>query len=168
MYVKINLLYRQFSSQKVSNGIVFRQIVVPRKCRMLVMRLAHESLMSGHLGENRSQSFNRVHWPGEQADIRRFCLSCDICQRTIPKGRVPAVPLGQMPIISEPFQRIVEDLVGPLHPITDMRNRYINILTIMDYSARYPEAIALPGIEMERVAEALVMFSVDQEFPGKC
>ena len=26
----------------------------------------------------------------------------------------------------------------------------------MDYSTRYPEALALPGIEMERVAEALV------------
>ena len=50
MYVKKNLLYRQFSSPKVSNGKVFRQLVVPRKFRTLVMRLAHESLMSGHLG----------------------------------------------------------------------------------------------------------------------
>ncbi len=34
------------------------------------------------------------------------------------------------------------------------------ILTLVDYATRYPEAIALPSIETERVAEALVdMFS---------
>ena len=121
--MKKNLYYRQFSSPKVSNGIVFRQLVVPRKFRTLVMRLAHESLMSGHLGVKKAvdRVLTEFHWPGVQADIRRFCRSCDICQRTIPKGRVPAVPLGQMPIISEPFRRIVEDLVGPLHPTTDTR-----------------------------------------------
>ena len=59
-----------------------------------------------------------------------------------------------MPIISEPFRRIAVDLVGPLHPITDRGNNYI--LTIVDYATRYPEAVALPGIETERVAEALV------------
>ena len=108
------------------------------------MRLAHESLMSGHLGVKKTvdRVLTEFHWPGVQADIRRFCRSCDICQRTIPKGRVPAVPLGQMPIISEPFQRIAVDLVGPLHPITDRGNRYI--LTIIDYATRYPEANALP------------------------
>ena len=39
-----------------------------------------------------------------------------------------------------------------------MRNRYI--LTMIDYAMRYPEAVALPSIETERVAEALdEMFS---------
>uniref|UniRef100_A0A8W8J3E4 Uncharacterized protein n=1 Tax=Magallana gigas TaxID=29159 RepID=A0A8W8J3E4_MAGGI len=38
--------------------------------------------------------------------------------------------------------------------VTDKGNRYI--LTLVDYATRYPEAIPLPGIETERVAEALV------------
>lgn len=46
------------------------------------------------------------------------------------------------------------DLVGPLHPITDRGNRYI--LTLVDYATRYPEAVTLPSIETERVAEALM------------
>lgn len=46
------------------------------------------------------------------------------------------------------------DLVGPLQPPTDRGNRYI--LTVVDYATRYPEAVALRGIETERVAEALV------------
>jgi hypothetical protein len=34
--------------------------------------------------------------------------------------------------------------VGPLVPITDKGNRYI--LTLVDYTTRYPEAVALPSI----------------------
>jgi hypothetical protein len=72
-----------------------------------------------------------------------------------------------MAIISEPFQRIAVDLVGPLQPITVKGNRYI--LTIIDYATRYPEAVALLGIESERVAEALVdIFSVGSESLGIC
>lgn len=77
-----------------------------------------------------------------------------MCQRTIPKGKVAAVPLGQMPLISEAFQRVAVDIIGPLQPVTDKGNRYI--LTLVDYATCYPEAISLPGIETERVTEALV------------
>ena len=59
-----------------------------------------------------------------------------------------------MPLIDEPFKRVAVDLIGPLHPVTDRGNRYI--LTLVDHATRYPEAIALKGIETERVAEALV------------
>jgi len=48
------------------------------------------------------------------AEVIRFCRSCNICQRTIAKGRVPNVLLGKMPIIDTPFDRIAVDLVGPI------------------------------------------------------
>ena len=57
-------------------------------------------------------------------------------------------------MIEIPFQHIAVDLVGPIDPPTDRKNRYI--LTIVDYATRYPEAVPLAGIETERVAEALV------------
>lgn len=53
-----------------------------------------------------------------------------------------------------PFQRIAIDLIGPISPVSERGNRYI--LTIVDYATRYPEAVALPRIETERVAEALL------------
>ena len=46
------------------------------------------------------------------------------------------------------------DLIGPIHPPSDKGHRYL--LTIMDYSTRYPEAIPLTNIDTETVAEALV------------
>ena len=97
---------------------------------------------------------NHFYWPSIRGDVQRYCRSCDICQRTGSKGRVVKVPLGEMPLIDTPFKRVAIDIVGPIHPITERGNRYI--LVIVDYATRYPEAIALPRIESERLAEALV------------
>ena len=109
--------------------------------------------------ERRSIGYlQNVFGPGVCGDVTRFCKSCDICQRTVQKGRVAKVPLGRLPLIDTPFKRVAVDIVGPIEPRSNNRSRYI--LTMMDYATRYPEAIALPSIETERVAEALVkMFS---------
>ncbi|XP_062610662.1 uncharacterized protein LOC134272448 [Saccostrea cucullata] len=88
---------------------------------------------------------------GVQGDARRFCRSCDICQRTTLKGRTTEVPISVMPIIEEPFRRVAVDLAEQTEPMTDNVNRYI--LTLADFSTRYPEAVALKGIETARVAE---------------
>lgn len=153
---KKKLMYREFMSTSVENGKVYCQLVVPESYRERVMKLAHESIMSGHMGTQRTldRILTSFYWPGITSDVKRFCQSCDICQKTVPKGRIGRVPLQKMPLIDEPFKRVAVDLIGPLHPITDRGNRYI--LTLVDYATRYPEAIALKGIETERVAEALV------------
>ena len=83
-----------------------------------------------------------------------FCQSCDICQRTIPKGKIVKATLGKMPRIDVPFKRVATDLIGPLKPVTYNQNRYI--LTLVDYATRYPEAVSLASIDTETVAEALV------------
>ena len=155
-YYKNSLLFRRFQSQNVDNGRVYTQLVVPKPHRLKVMQLAHESLLSGHLGTERTlgKILCEFFWSGVHADVRRFCQSCDVCQRTTSKGKTRKVPLAKMPIIGEPFRRVAVDLVGPLHPPTERGNRYI--LTLVDFATRHPEAVALKGIETETVAEALV------------
>ena len=154
-YFKHNgLIFREFQSAGIEDGCVYKQIVVPTKFRETVMRLAHESIMGAHLGTRKTvlRILSEFFWPGIQADTRRFCRSCDICQRTTPKGKSIKVPLQQMPLIEEPFQRVAVDLIGPLLPVTSKGNRYI--LTLVDYATRFPEAVPLPSIQTERVAEA--------------
>ncbi|XP_076449992.1 uncharacterized protein LOC143286334 [Babylonia areolata] len=131
------------------------QICVPKELRSTVLLLAHEAPMSGHLGVKRTQGrvFPHFYWPGMCADIRRFVRSCDRCQKTVAKGRVPKVPLVKMPLISEPFSRVAVDIVGPISPSSESGNRYI--LTMVDYATRYPEAVALKHVSAETVAEAL-------------
>jgi transposase InsO family protein len=112
--------------------------------------------MSGHPGINKTSDrlLQNFCFPGITAEITRYCKSCDICQRTVEKGRVPKVPLGHMPIIDTPFDRVAIDLIGPIEPISERGHRYI--LTVVDYATRYPEAVALKNITTETVAEALV------------
>ena len=57
-------------------------------------------------------------------------------------------------MIETPFKRVAVDIDGPTEPRSERKSRYI--LTMINYATRYPEAVALPGIETERVAEALV------------
>ena len=153
---KKGLLYRQFTK----GNKVTLQLVIPVGFREKILRLAHETLLAEHLGIKKTldRVVSEFFWPGVCGDVARFCKSCDICQRTIQKGRVTKVPLGKMPLIDTPFKRVAVDIVGPIEPRSDKKSRYI--LTMIDYATRYPEAVALPSIETERVAEALIaMFS---------
>lgn len=104
--MKNRITFRDFTSLSVDHGKVFTQLVVPKKYRITVMKLAHESIMSGHLAARRTVSrvLAEFYWPGVMTDTKRFCQSCDICQRTISKGRVSNVPLEKMPLIDEPFK----------------------------------------------------------------
>ena len=149
---KGGLLYRQFTKENK----VTLQLVVPEGFHEKVLKLAHETLLTEHVGMKKT--LNRVvsefFWPGVCGDVARFCKSCDICQRTIQKGRATKVLLGKVSLIDIPFKRVAVDIVGPTEPRSDKKSRYI--LTIIDYATRYLEAVSLPSIEKERVAEALI------------
>jgi len=151
--VRRSILYRKAVSKSSSEHW---QLVVPEKLRDKVMKLAHENIFSGHLGIQKT--YDRVcsqfWWPGMHGSVVRFVRSCDVCQRSVPRGRVPKVPLGKMPVIDIPFQRVAVDLIGPFSPASSQGNRFV--LTLVDYATRYPEAIPLKNAETETVAEALV------------
>ena len=120
-----------------------------------MLEVAHDSILGGHLATKKT--YDRVtsnfFWPGAYDDVSRYCQSCDICQRTIPKGRCGKTPLVAMPIIGEPFARVAIDLVGPL-PMSGRKHRWI--LTLVDCATRYPEAIPMKGIDTIECAEELV------------
>ena len=98
-----DLLYRKFSSPNVKRGRIFVQLIVPKQNRKMVMKLAHESFMAGHLAIKRTvhKVLSEFFWPGIASDIKRFYQSCDICQRTIPKGKFLTAPLDKMPRIED-------------------------------------------------------------------
>ena len=88
------------------------------------------------------------------ADVKKFCSSCDLCQKTIPKGRVTKSPLGRMPLIEVPIKRVAVDIIGPMCPKSEDGHRYI--LTVIDYATRYPEATPLKWCTSEEVTEGLL------------
>ena len=105
---------------------LFVQLVVQQQYRKTIMKLAHESIMCGHFVVKRTiqKVMSEFFWPGISSDIKRYCRSCDICQRTISKGKNARAPLSRMPIIDTPLQRVAIDLVVPLEPCTYSKNKY--------------------------------------------
>ena len=142
-------------SRKSSSGEVAHHLVVPEKYRFGIFKLGHESAMAGHMafGKTKDRIQVEFYWPGMDADVKRWVRSCDICQKTADKGRVKPAPLNPLPIISEPFQRVAVDIVGPINPRASDGSKYI--LTLVDFSTRWPEAVPLRNIETTTVAEAL-------------
>ncbi|ROT84948.1 hypothetical protein C7M84_021755 [Penaeus vannamei] len=100
------------------------------------MDISHCSLMGVHLGTRKTKDGvpSNFFWPGCAADVKRFCQSCDVCQRTMKRGTVPKVPLQKMPLIDAPVKRVAVDIVGPIKPASSEGHRYI--LTLMDYTYR--------------------------------
>lgn len=63
-------------------------------------------------------------------------------------------------LIDTSFKRVAVDIIGPIEPRSERKHVLTYIITMTDFATHYPEAEALPSIETERVAEALVeMFS---------
>ena len=78
-----DLLYRKFSSPNFERGRIFVQLIVPRQYRKMVTKLAHESITAGHLAIQRTiqKGLSKFFGSGIANDIKRFCQSCDICQK---------------------------------------------------------------------------------------
>lgn len=157
---KDGLLYRKCLSSVFPHKEGKLSLVVPRECRPVILRVAHEGPMAGHFSHRKTliKIAQDFYWPSMGADIRDYCRSCDVCQRMSAKGRVRPVPLQPLPVVTEPFSRVSIDLVGPLSPPSSDGHRYI--LTLIDFATGFPEAMPLREIDTVTVSEALLtMFS---------
>ncbi|KAM7304079.1 uncharacterized protein ISCGN_013979 [Ixodes scapularis] len=162
--LKNDLLYR---SVVYSSGRRSEQLALPKRFRVAAVTMAHDSIMSGHQGAKNTLNLvaGEFFWPCMQSEIKRYVRSCDVCQRTVPKGKVGKAPLGSMPIIDTLFQRVAIDIIGPIVPIASSGNRYI--LTMVDMATRYPDAVALKSIGSQQVAEALVQMFTRYGVPAE-
>lgn len=134
------------------------QIVVPKKFRTEILTLSHDAPVGGHLGVRKTLDRIQRHfyWPSIKRDVTEYCKTCHVCQVVgKPNSKIPAAPLKPIPVMEEPFARIIIDCVGPL-PKTKSGHEYL--LTIMDSATRFPEAIPLRRITSQAVIKALVKF----------
>ena len=85
-----DLLCRKFSSPNVEQGKIFEQLIVPEQYRELVMQLAHESMLTGHLSVTSSvhKVLSEYYWPGIYRDVKRFVQSCEVCKSDLHEGKI--------------------------------------------------------------------------------
>ena len=160
-FIKNDIIMRKWRPPDVSvddEWSVRYQIVILKPYREEVLRLAHETPLSGHLGINKTYEkiIRHFYWPGVQKTMAEFCKTCHTCQLVgKPNQVIPKAPLKPIPAFEEPFSRIMIDCVGPL-PKTKRGNQYL--LTIMCVSTRFPEAIPLQNIKAKTIVQALTKF----------
>uniref|UniRef100_A0A671UEB7 Gypsy retrotransposon integrase-like protein 1 n=1 Tax=Sparus aurata TaxID=8175 RepID=A0A671UEB7_SPAAU len=134
------------------------QVVVPKPRRQEILVLAHDNPLAGHLGVNKT--YDRIlrcfFWPGLKRDVRQYCKTCHVCQVAgKPNQTIPPFPLYPIPVVTQPFERVIVDCVGPL-PRTKAGNKFL--LTIMCSATRFPEAVPLRKITTKTVVKALLKF----------
>ncbi|XP_076851553.1 uncharacterized protein LOC143502752 [Brachyhypopomus gauderio] len=142
------------------------QIVVPQPFRTHVLSLAHDHPLSGHLGIRKTvqRLLQHFFWPAMKSDVSH-CRSCHTCQLVgKPNQAIPSAPLCPIPVVGDPFERLLIDCVGPL-PKSRSGNTYL--LTIMCAATRFPEAIPLRSLKSRSVIKALVKFCTTFGLP-KC
>ena len=133
-------------------GEVVHLMVLPKDFRSKVMEMAHEG--SGHLGARKVKSLlrQRFTWPGMGVDIIAHTRSCKVCQ-LCSKPKSKKAPMMERRVMTEPFEVMAFDLVGPL-PKGKGGCQYI--LTAICMGSRWPEAIPLRTITARAVATGMV------------
>ena len=130
------------------HGMIDR-IVFPTSLRKRILVLAHDH--SGHfsVAKMRQMLSQRYTWPGIHYDIQRHCSKCEACNLNR-RGRPRATPLQDVPVITEPFEKVAFDLVGPF----PRGAKYL--LTTICLASKYPDAVPLRDISAESVAEGMI------------
>lgn len=159
--VRDGVLYRHYRDR---SGRTFDQLVVPEKYRADVLRLCHGAGWSGHLGNKKTKDrlLTEFYWPGCFRDAESRVRACDVCQRVGKPNEKCKAPLRLVPIISEPFRRVVIDVVGPL-PSTKAGYRYA--LTVMCAATKFPEAVPMKEQSSVEVVNALLSIFARVGFP---
>uniref|UniRef100_A0A4W5JE97 Gypsy retrotransposon integrase-like protein 1 n=1 Tax=Hucho hucho TaxID=62062 RepID=A0A4W5JE97_9TELE len=138
-------------------GEAISQVVVPVKLRELVLTSSHNDV-AGHMGVRKT--YNRIlrhfFWPRLKRDVSEFIKTCHTCQLTgKPNQAIKPVPLFPIPVLSQPFEYLIIDCVGPL-PRSKKGSSYL--FTVMCQTTRFPAAYPLRSITTKSVLKALTQF----------
>jgi len=135
---------------------VIKQVCVPQPLVDKVIRIAHETLLSGHQGIKRTTEkiLREFYFPLLATKVKHFVKSCDLCQQCSNKNIGGVAPIQSSPISSEVFETVYIDLVGEIIPNSAEGHKYI--LTMIDSATRFFVAIPLKKIDSVTIAEALM------------
>ncbi|GFS57408.1 retrovirus-related Pol polyprotein from transposon opus [Trichonephila clavipes] len=127
------------------------QLVIPKCRRTEVLKLAHTSVFSSHMGSKKTLERIKYSffWEGLRADVKKFCESCKECQLTRwvrIKDRSSSTPVARPEL---PFEVGNMDLIGPIDPPRLKGHKYI--LRLVDQHTRWGEAVPLTSLSAKEL-----------------
>ncbi|GFU72463.1 retrovirus-related Pol polyprotein from transposon opus [Trichonephila clavipes] len=130
------------------------QLVIPKCRRTEVLKLAHTSVFSSHMGPKKTLERIKYSffWEGLRADVKKFCESCKECQLTRSvriKDRSSSTPVARPEL---PFEVGNMDLIGPIDPPSLKGHKYI--LRLVDQHTMWGEAVPLTSLSAKVTCEA--------------
>jgi transposase InsO family protein len=133
----------------VSRGAVRPLVAEP--CRRAVF-LAIHSIAHAGVRASRRMLASRFVWPGMASDITAWCKDCQDCARGKTTVHI-AAEVEPIEIPSRRFLHLYVDLVGPL---PTSKNGESHVLTIIDRSTRWVEAVLLTSTTADSCTSAFV------------
>ncbi|GFX25170.1 retrovirus-related Pol polyprotein from transposon 412 [Trichonephila clavipes] len=148
VHLRSGVLYRKWESD---DGKTFRwQFILPKTKVSTVLKELHSSPTGGHFGVMKTlqKVCECFYWNNVRSDVEKCCRICDPCaERKDPRKCTRR--RRQLYNVGAPFQRIAFDILGQ----SDGND---NILVVMDYFTKWPEAYPISDQEASTVAEVLV------------
>ncbi|GFT66910.1 retrovirus-related Pol polyprotein from transposon opus [Trichonephila clavipes] len=137
------------------------QLVIPKCRRTEVLKLAHTSVFSSHMGPKKTLERIKYSffWEGLRADVKKFCESCKECQLTRSvriKDRSSSTPVARPEL---PFEVGNMDLIGPIDSPSLKGHKYI--LCLVDQHTRWGEARPVTSLSA-KVLRMLEQFVVSR------
>ena len=129
------------------NGNIHFGFIVPNQLRDDVLKMAHDSIYGGHLGQHKTweRIRERFYWP---QTINNYVNDCEICQQCKPPqvyNKAQLIPIRP----TKPREIVTMDITGPL-PTTKAGYKYI--LVICDHFTKWVELFPLKTMEAGEVA----------------
>ena len=136
-----------------TTGVRSFRILAPLHIRSNLLELAHDQ--SGHFGYHKCYQLLKSSWtwPDMKESVKRFCQSCEKCQRVNPAQNLRPVPLEPMDEAKFFNSRVHIDILGKL-PQGPHGHNYL--LVAIDAFSGLVHLSPLKSKETESVAQALV------------
>jgi transposase InsO family protein len=128
------------------------RVYIPVGMRDEMLHEAHDALMSGHLGMDKTmERLARVaFWPHMERDVRQYVRTCDSCQRCKPSNLKPPGLLRSLPIPSQNWECIAMDFIVRL-PKTAAGHD--SILTVVDRLTKMAHIPTTTNVTAETAAK---------------
>lgn len=148
------LLYREKLMDNNVNVATQLQLVVPNCYREEVLKMAHDGI-SGHVGIKKTQIkvTNHLFWPDVSKDVKKYCTSCDTCQRVGYSTDTTKAEMEEFPLTGAVFSTLELDIFGPLQE-SSTGKKYLVCFT--DPVSKWVEIVATSSITAKQVAKAFL------------